>query len=108
MLARMPLTDDQLQELRQKLSSKGREVNDKILALQSGKTLPSGAADVPFSEVGEEPEARLKKFLAVIQANMKKIREGDTSYGKCAGCGAEIDAALLADEPWRDRCDACS
>src|SRR5688572_15488710 len=104
----MSLTDDQLQELRQKLSTKGREVNDKIVALQSGKTLPASEADVPFSEKGEDPEVRLKKFLTAIQANMKKIREGDTSYGKCTGCGAEIDHALLSDKPWRDRCDACN
>ena len=108
MLAPMPLTDDQLQELRQKLSNKGREVNDKILALQSGKTLPASDVDVPFSEAGEEPEVRLKKFLTAIQANMKRIREGDTSYGACGACGGEIDHALLSAKPWRDRCDACS
>lgn len=104
----MPLTDDQLQELRQKLSTKGREINDKILALQSGKTLPPGEVDVPFSEKGEDAEVRLKKFLSAIQGNMKKIREGDASYGKCTACGAEIDAALLSDKPWRDRCDSCN
>src|SRR5687767_6317194 len=104
----MPLTDDQLQELRQKLSAKGRDVNDKILALQSGKTLPQSDSDVPFSEAGEDPETRLKKFLSAIQGNMKRIREGDTSYGKCTACGAEIDHALLSDKPWRDKCDACA
>jgi RNA polymerase-binding transcription factor DksA len=99
----MHLSDDQLQALRQKLSARGRDVNDKILALQSGKTLPDNETDVPFAEAGDEPEARLKRFLGIIQSKMKAIREG-TGYGHCRECQADIGYDLLEREPWRETC----
>ncbi len=51
----MHLSDDQLQTLRQKLSARGREINDKILALQSGKSLPPSETDVPSPSPARSP-----------------------------------------------------
>ncbi len=101
----MHLSDDQLQTLRQKLSARGREINDKILALQSGKSLPPSETDVPFAEPGEEPEPRLKRFLGVIQGKMRAIREGG-AYGHCKECQGDIGYELLEREPWRETCAA--
>jgi RNA polymerase-binding transcription factor DksA len=98
------LTDDQLQNLRKALSDRGRDLNDKIMALQAGKTLPPNATDVPFAEPGEEPEARLKRFLGIVQGKMKLIREGG-NYGHCKECGEAIEYATLEREPWREVCD---
>jgi RNA polymerase-binding transcription factor DksA len=102
----MHLTDDQLQALRGKLSARGMDLNQKIMALQSGKTLPANETDVPFAEPGEEPESRLKRFLGVIQGKMKQIREG-TGYGSCKSCQAQLAYEDLDREPWRDVCDSC-
>ena len=69
----MPLTDDQKQALRAKLSARGSDLNSKIMALQAGKTLPANETDVPFAEPGEEPEVRMKRFLHIIQGKMKRL-----------------------------------
>jgi hypothetical protein len=103
----MHLNEDQLIALRKKLSDRGREVNDKILALQSGKTLPPSAIDVPIYEPGEEPEQRLKRFLGIIQGKMKAIRE-NAPYGQCGGCGTDLPYDLLDREPWRESCWSCA
>ena len=100
------LTEDQLQELRQKLSSQGRDVNEKIIALQSGKTLPANATDVPFAEPGEEPMDRLKRFLSIIQGKMRAIREG-AEYGHCKSCKEPIGYDVLERQPWRETCGDC-
>jgi RNA polymerase-binding transcription factor DksA len=102
----MSLTDDQLQTLRSKLSARGSDVNNKIMALQAGKTLPANDTDVPFAEPGEEPMDRLKRFLGVIQSKMKLIREG-AAYGVCKSCQAELAYDELDREPWRETCRDC-
>jgi RNA polymerase-binding transcription factor DksA len=88
----MHLTDDQLQELRQKLSVRGR-AND---------------TDVPFAEPGDEPQERMKRFLGVLQAKMRAIRDGSGDYGHCRSCQADIPYDLLAREPWRETCASCA
>ena len=103
----MHLSEDQLVTLRKKLSDRGREVNEKIVALQSGKTLPPSAIDVPFAEPGEQPEQRLKRFLGVIQSKMKVIRDNGP-YGMCNSCGSDLSYDLLDREPWRESCWSCA
>lgn len=105
----MHLTDDQLQTLRSKLSARGSDLNQKILALQSGKTLPQNQTDVPFQEPGDEPIDRLKRFLGVVQGKMKLIREGgNPPYGHCKKCGGELAYDELESEPWKDVCRDCA
>jgi len=102
----MSLPDDQIQALRTKLSTLGRDVNDKIIAVQAGKTLPAHEAKVPYAEPGEPIEESLKRFLGIVQSKMKATRT-DESFGTCKSCQEPIAFHELEREPWRDLCVNC-
>jgi RNA polymerase-binding transcription factor DksA len=103
----MHLTDDQLQELRKKLSDGGREVNEKIIAIQAGKHVLADSVEAEFGEPGDDRVTRLRLFLTAIQSRMKLIREGG-NYGVCKHCGSPIDFSDLSREPWLDRHRTCA
>lgn len=43
--------------------------------------------------------------LRALDAALERIEDG--SYGRCAGCGADIDPARLRVQPAAERCTAC-
>lgn len=112
----MALAPDELKALERALLARARvlrgEVSEKLgeAAEDAGgmnqggdfgdQSFASGESSLDFAEAQRDLSE-----LAGIDAALKAITEG--SYGFCASCGVEIDAARLRVQPLALRCVSC-
>jgi len=99
-----PLTPEQLHRCKRLLLKKGSEINEKLTALMSNQK-PS-MYDLIDAKPGETPIERLRRFMKLVDDNLKRIAAG--AYGKCVGCGANLPFAQLEQVPWIDTCPSCA
>jgi RNA polymerase-binding transcription factor DksA len=99
------LTPEQLERCRKLLLKKGAEVNEKLTRLLANEKVDIDRL-LGKGKPGETPIERLRRFLNLIDENIKKIRAG--SYGKCVSCGADLPFEHLEQIPWIDTCTSCS
>src|SRR5262245_27414764 len=78
-----PPTDDQIARLKRLLLRKGAEINEKLVALLNGQQVR--VEDLLGGKPGEKPIERLRRFLALVDGQLRAIREG--TYGRCQRCG---------------------
>lgn len=86
------------------LLKKGAEINVKLTALLNNQRV--SIDDLLHAKPGETPIERLRRFMKLIDDNLKKIREG--TYGKCETCGDALPFAHLEQVPWIDTCQKCA
>ena len=114
----MPLTPEQLQELKGALT-KRRE----ILEAEAHADATKAREDVysqttgPVADTGDEATADLISDVenAELSRDLQELREIDSalarmsagSYGTCVDCGGEIGIDRLRSEPTASRCFAC-
>ena len=83
------------------LLHKGQDVADLLEELLSGKNVDLASLPVPVAP-GQDPELRLRNFLDQIDRAIKMF---DTdAYGRCQVCGADLDRAVLQQQPWLATC----
>jgi RNA polymerase-binding transcription factor DksA len=103
----VPLTSEQLQLLRRQLLKKGAEINDRLTALLNHERTDLDLDRLLGSgKPGETPIERLRRFVAIIDAALGRIRDG--TYGRCSSCGAGLSYEQLQAMSWADTCPACA
>lgn len=114
----MPLTPEQLQELKGALTKRR-----KFLEAEAHADAAKARGDVysqttgPVADTGDEATADLISDIenAELSRDLQELREIDSalarlaggSYGTCIDCGGEIELGRLRSEPTAKRCFAC-
>ena len=103
----LPLTTEQIQQLRRRLLDKGAEINAKLSALLANPTVDLSALLVSgVGNPGMTPEDRLRFFMSTIDGRLRALREG--RYGLCERCDNSIPFVHLEQMPWLDLCPTCA
>jgi DnaK suppressor protein len=100
-----------IQRFKQRLQDKERELQSDIARLE-GEARGSGEAEVRDSidnatasqgtSESLQEETLASETLIQVQDALKRIEDG--TYGKCAACGRQIEAARLEAVPWAAYC----
>jgi RNA polymerase-binding transcription factor DksA len=99
------MTQAELDRCRKLLLKKGAEINDKLTRLLANEKIDIDRL-LGKGKPGETPIERLRKFLDLVDGQIKRIRAG--TYGTCVSCGAELPFAHLEQVPWIDTCQTCA
>jgi hypothetical protein len=82
------------------LLAKGAEVARMLEDILAGKEVDLGAG---IPDLGaSDKELRLRRFLDLIDRGIKRADAG--GFGRCAVCGETVEASVLDEAPWTDRC----
>jgi hypothetical protein len=82
------------------LLAKGADVARMLEAILAGKEVDLGAG---IPELGaSDKELRLRRFLELIDRGIMRADAG--GFGRCGVCGESIEASVLDEAPWTDRC----
>ena len=100
----LPPTAEQIARLKRLLLRKGSEINEKLVALLNGQQVR--VEDLRGGKPGERPIERLRRFMALVDTQLRAIREG--TYGRCQRCGDGLPYAHLEQIPWIDTCQKCA
>ena len=109
----MPLPTSIIQTVRQQLDQRAKQLEQEVAAAQA-------RGDDGLRDVTDRKDAANEHLLAVIsgaevERDLAELREialareriADGSYGRCADCGADIDAHRLLVQPTASRCTFC-
>jgi hypothetical protein len=99
------ISPEEVQRCKRLLLKKGSEINEKLTRLLNNQQV-SIEGLMGGGKPGETPIERLRRFMKLIDDNLKRIRDG--SYGKCVTCGDALPFAHLEQVPWIDTCQKCA
>jgi len=100
------LDEATVQRLRQQVSNKGMEINQKLTELLAGQDVELADLDgLPLPTETTDKIEKLRAYLRQISDILKSFGTG--TYGKCARCGAWISPTLLQETPWQSICSSC-
>lgn len=92
-----------LQRRKRRLLAKGSDVAKQLETLMNG--LEVDLLNLPPPRLpDEDPLLRLRRFLDIIDRGIKAC--GTPAFGRCRTCGVPLDAAVLDEAPWTERCPA--
>ena len=104
-----PPTDEQIGQLKRQLLRKGSEINERLVAILSGKKVTMESLLVGLGGSGakkESQEEKLRHFLDLVDGRIKAIAAG--RYGRCERCGDGLPFEHLQQVPWIDTCQRCA
>lgn len=105
-----PLRAEQIAVLRRQLLNKGAEINEKLTELLAAQKPEVDIERLLGKGVkvarGGTPIERLRRFMALIDGGLRRIRDG--VYGRCEQCGANLPFDHLREVPWIDTCQSCA
>lgn len=91
-----------LQTWKRALLDKGTGVAQMLEQVLSGKDVDLGAG-IPALGASDK-ECRLRSFLELIDRGIKRALAG--RFGRCGVCEEALQAAVLDERPWTERCPA--
>lgn len=114
----MPLNKEQIAELRKELVSRrqalaaelrsdAEHVHDEPFAKLAGEAhdqADEAVADL-IADTGQADLSRDAGELRQVEDALARLKRG--SYGRCTGCGVEIELARLRANPAAERCTQC-
>jgi RNA polymerase-binding protein DksA len=110
-------TKAQLEQLREQLMARQRELGSEIRAAEQARHEPVPSADHEVADQKDEAAQRLASALdeaqeqrdidelAQVEAALRRIEAG--GYGTCIDCGGAIPLQRLLVQPSALRCAAC-
>jgi DnaK suppressor protein len=105
------LSQEFLNEIKNRLEEEKKQVEAKIAALQTPEeTMENPSLDELAQDAEEDylEESLLsvhKNILERINDALYRLKDG--TFGRCIECGAEISEEDLRAEPWAEHCRAC-